>query len=368
MSEREYYTGIDQMRFAAALLVIAIHTSPLSSISAVGDLILTRSIARIAVPFFLMTTGFFTLSRYHRDNSGLRHFLKKTGMIYAAAMLLYLPLNIYNGYFEKPCLLPNILKDLVFDGTMYHLWYLPASMLGMVIAWRLVEKLDFSKGLAVAALLYLIGLFGDSYYGIAAGVPVIKDFYGLLFQLLDYTRNGVFFAPVFLMFGGYMAEKKPRLTQKQSLGGFALSLAAMTAEALLLHQNRLPRHDSMYLLLPLCMMFLFRTLLFVRGKEARGLRAATLVIYLIHPMIIVAVRAAGKADAPVGAAGREQPYSFCGGVRYVRSVRLCRGDTVAALRCKAKAHYINRACLYRTEPRKPCPQRCRITSGDAAGL
>ncbi len=294
MSEREYYTGIDQMRFAAALLVIAIHTSPLSSISAIGDLILTRSIARIAVPFFLMTTGFFTLSRYHRDNSGLRHFLKKTGMIYAAAMLLYLPLNIYNGYFEKPCLLPNILKDLVFDGTMYHLWYLPASMLGMVIAWRLVEKLDFSKGLAVAALLYLIGLFGDSYYGIAAGVPVIKDFYGLLFQLLDYTRNGVFFAPVFLMFGGYMAEKKPRLTQKQSLGGFALSLAAMTAEALLLHQNRLPRHDSMYLLLPLCMMFLFRTLLFVRGKEARGLRAATLVIYLIHPMIIVAVRAAAK--------------------------------------------------------------------------
>ena len=38
MSEREYYTGIDQMRFAAALLVIAIHTLPLSSISAVGDL------------------------------------------------------------------------------------------------------------------------------------------------------------------------------------------------------------------------------------------------------------------------------------------------------------------------------------------
>ena len=26
-------------------------------------------------------------------------------------------------------LLPNIVKDLVFDGTLYHLWYLPALLL-----------------------------------------------------------------------------------------------------------------------------------------------------------------------------------------------------------------------------------------------
>lgn len=46
------YTGIDYFRFIAALLIIAIHTSPLGSFSETGDFMLTRIIARVAVPFF----------------------------------------------------------------------------------------------------------------------------------------------------------------------------------------------------------------------------------------------------------------------------------------------------------------------------
>ena len=207
MKENEYYTGIDRARLAAAVLVIANHTSPLGGINSTADFLLAQCIARMAVPFFFMTTGYFTLSRYHRDNEKLRSFLKKTGMIYAAAVLFYLPLNLYNGYFSTPRLMPKLLKDLIFDGTIYHLWYLPASMLGMVIAWRLVEKLDYKRGLAAAAALYLVGIFGDSYYGAIAGLPGVRGFYDLLFQLFDYTRNGVFLAPVFLMLGGYIAEQ-----------------------------------------------------------------------------------------------------------------------------------------------------------------
>lgn len=62
-----------------------------------------------------------------------------------AAIAVYLPLNIYNGYFNQANLLPNMLKDLVFDGTLYHLWYLPASMLGMLIAWQLVQNLTIQR-------------------------------------------------------------------------------------------------------------------------------------------------------------------------------------------------------------------------------
>ena len=185
------------MRLAAAVLVITCHTSPLTGVSVVGDLILTRIVARVAIPFYFMATGLFTLSQYHCDNRRLKGFMKKIGTIYAAAVLLYLPLNIYQDYFNRPNLLPNLLRGLVFDGTVYHLWHLPAAMLG----------------LAVAAVLYLVGLFGDSYYGIVGRLPVVKKFYDLLFQLFDYTRNGIFFAPIFLMLGGYMAEQKPRLTK-----------------------------------------------------------------------------------------------------------------------------------------------------------
>ena len=157
-----------------------------------------------------------------------------------------------------------------------------------------MEKLDYPKGLAVAAALYLVGLFGDSYYGIVGRLPVVKKFYDLLFQLFNYTRNGIFFAPIFLMLGGYMAEQKPRLTKWWNWAGFAGSFVLMLTEGMLLHQYVIPRHDSMCLMLPICMVFLFRGLLRFRGREVRGLRTDARVIYLVHPMVIVTVRAAAK--------------------------------------------------------------------------
>ena len=71
MNKNKYYSGINWMRLIAAVLVITIHTSPLASYNTTGDFILTRVIARVAVPFFFMTTGYFTLSRYHYDNRKL---------------------------------------------------------------------------------------------------------------------------------------------------------------------------------------------------------------------------------------------------------------------------------------------------------
>ena len=44
---------LDLCRLAAALLVITIHTAPLSDVSAGADFFLTRILARVAVPYFL---------------------------------------------------------------------------------------------------------------------------------------------------------------------------------------------------------------------------------------------------------------------------------------------------------------------------
>ena len=289
MSRERYDTGIDWLRLAAAILVIAIHTSPLADFNETGDFILTRVLARIAVPFFFITSGYFLLSRYHDSDRKLRHFLKKTGWIYGASILLYLPLNFRNGYFSQSQLLPELLKDLIFDGTMYHLWYLPASMLGMLIAWKLVEKLDFSKGLVMALLLYLVGLFGDSYYVVVEKLPLLKAFYDRLFELFDYTRNGLFFAPVFLILGGFIADERRKLSSVEAGVGFLISLGLLLAEALILHRHGFQRHDSMYVFLLPAMYFLFHLVLLWKGRRIPLLRPASLVVYLIHPLVIAAV-------------------------------------------------------------------------------
>ncbi|MCM1568665.1 MAG: serine racemase VanT catalytic subunit [Roseburia sp.] len=294
MNENENYGGIDVFRMLAALLIIAIHTSPLASFTETGDLILTRIVARVAVPFFFMTSGFFLISRYTCDGERLRRFLKRTALFYGAGILFYLPVNLYNGYFKRDALLPNILKDIVFDGTLYHLWYLPASLLGGTVAWFLVKKLDYKRVTEAALGLYVLGLLGDSYYGITERIPGLRGLYELLFQLFDYTRNGLFFAPVFFVMGGFLAEHRYRDSPGKSMAGFFISLICLLSEGMLLHHFALPRHDSMYVFLLPCVFFLFYALLHFRGKRFENFRTASLIIYIIHPMVIVVLRLFAK--------------------------------------------------------------------------
>ncbi len=294
MNHTKYYKGIDIFRVVAAFLIIAIHTSPLSSYSQTGDFILTRIISRVAVPFFLMTSGFFLISKYNYNDDKLRAFVKKTVLIYAVSIVIYIPINIYNGYFAMDHLLPNIIKDLLFDGTLYHLWYLPASVIGAMLAWLFVKKTGFKKALMITSAFYVIGLFGDSYYGISEKLPLLKAFYGYVFQVSDYTRNGVFFAPVFFVLGGMIADKPFRTSLKKSLIGLLVSVLLLFSEGLLLHRLGVQRHDSMYILLLPCMYFLFHTLTFWKGHQRAFLRTATLVIYIIHPMMIVVIRLFAK--------------------------------------------------------------------------
>ena len=294
MAEKKSYAGIDCFRFIAALLIVAIHTSPLASFTETGDFILTRIIARVAVPFFLMTSGFFLISRYTYNTEKLGDFVKKTALIYGVAILIYIPINIYNGYFKMDNLLPNIVKDILFDGTLYHLWYLPASIIGAAIAWYLVKKLNYPKALIVASVLYLIGLFGDSYYGITEKISCLNSLYDYIFQVIDHTRNGIFFAPIFFIIGGFIADNRPQITFGKSIWGFAISFTLMFGEAFALHHFDLQRHDSMYVFLLPCMYFLFNAILHFKGKRFVTLRTASLIIYIIHPMMIVVIRLFSK--------------------------------------------------------------------------
>lgn len=294
MNRKEGYSGIDSFRLIAAFLVVAIHTSPLASFQATGDFILTRIFARVAVPFFFVTSGFFLISRYSPSAEKLLTFIKKTALLYGISILLYLPLNVYNGYFGMDNFLPNLIKDLIFNGTLYHLWYFPSSMLGAAIAWYLVKRVSYRGAFMITLLLYGIGLLGDSYYGIAEGFSGLKALFGQLFQVMDYTRNGFFFAPIFFLLGGYMADSRKRLLPVKSTLGLGVSLILMLSEALVLHYFKVQRHDSMYVFLLPVMYFLFQFLLpFKRGRKT-GLRTTALIIYILHPLFIVLIRLLAK--------------------------------------------------------------------------
>lgn len=317
------YGGLDRFRVAAALLVIAIHTSPLASVNETADFFLTRVLARIAVPFFLMVTGQFVVARFldssQEESFLLKKYLAKAALLYAACILLYLPLGIYAGHY-KDMTIGTALRMLAFDGTFYHLWYFPAAILGILLLYFMSRFLSLRLMTFVSAILYVIGLFGDSYYGIAQKAPVIESAYEFIFQISSHTRNGLFFAPLFLVMGAWAGVKAQRQestageafahqgeqewTSGEASGGhgellsdvlgFALSFAVMCGEAFLLRLYEYQRHDSMYLMLIPTMYFLYQCLLASRRPCGRILRTASAWIYILHPGCIVAVRAAAK--------------------------------------------------------------------------
>ena len=210
--------GVDRFRLAAALLVVAIHTSPLTSFSGTADFFLTRVIARVAVPFFFLVTGYFVLPRLARHPEALCKTWRKTALLYAGATALYLPLMIYKGDLSRPNVLWQEMRDVVFNGTFYHLWYLPALLLGLPLAAWLLRRLGERRALAAAGVLYLIGVLGDSWYGLTCLIPGGRAVYDLLFFWGDYTRNGLFFTPLFLLLGHALAVR-PRLAPRRAAAG-----------------------------------------------------------------------------------------------------------------------------------------------------
>ncbi len=329
---------IDYMKFIAAFLVVAIHVSPLSGINENGDFILTRIIARIAVPFFFMVSGYFVLPGSKKHNGRILKFLKKTSLLYLAAIILYLPINFYTGYF-KELKIGTVLRDIFFDGTFYHLWYLPAVILGILICLFLIRIAGEKAAFAVTVILYLAGLLGDSYYGLTRLSPVMAEIYDGVLQVFSYTRNGIFFAPVFLMLGcliknGEKTETKE--TKRNNTNGVIYGLTVlifflpMLAEGLLLHKYGWQRHDSMYILLAPLMYFFFIWILslsdqekYLEEKNGKAAESAekfrdetnggkmksgragreersgdmgnmAMIIYLIHPLVLILLRGISK--------------------------------------------------------------------------
>ncbi len=311
MHTRDNCGWLDRFRLIAAFLVIAIHTSPLASFSPEGDFFLTRVLARIAVPFFFMVTGQFVAAHFLEKEgspesgtqinnslfaqSYLLHCLRKTGILYIISIVLYLPIGIYAGHYQGLTVL-SLLRMVLFDGTFYHLWYFPACLLGILVVYLMSRFLKLKGMLAFSAILYVIGLSGDSYYGLIRKAPALETIYELLFQICSYTRNGLFFAPLFLTLGIWCGRASRRgITVHLAALGF--SFLAMTGEAFTLRRFSWQRHDSMYLALIPVMVSLYRILLCLpesSGKPQKLFRTAALWIYMLHPALIIMVRGGAK--------------------------------------------------------------------------
>ena len=281
MDTKRGYPYIDYFRVIAAVLVITIHMHPLEDINWTLDIFISHALARLAVPFFLTATGFF----FFQGNISL-HRLYRTILsilqLYGIAILCYLPLNIYRGYFSNNTV-RMLLHDFCFSGNMYHLWYLPASIMALSICYLLVKHFSIQGGLVICTLLYIIGLYGDSYYPQVVHIPFLGDLYEFIFMCFGTTRNGVFLAPIFIYIG-YLITKRGQMKYNRVL--FGVSLLLLMAESFYIHLRPILKTDNMYVFLPFVIYFFVSWLLQYRGSRNEMMQQTSVYMYILHPLFI----------------------------------------------------------------------------------
>lgn len=294
--EKKSYAVLDVMKFVSALLVIAIHCAPFIQINEDVNFIFVQVFARLAVPFFFITSGFLFFRKIDarkgwKDPSNvkqLKHYWLRILRVYAVWSVLYLPLLAYSWYqggFDASTLV-RLLRDFLFNGTYYHLWFLPALLLAIPFVYVLYTTCKKRTMLIVTLLLYIIGMLFNIYGSLLVDVPVVSTIVKGYESALVTTRNGIFFGPIFITLGIF-AKGFTKGNYRRPAGiAFLVSLFLLWGEASLLWYMGI-MHDlaSMYIMLIPCIFFLFIFLLGIHLRTYpvyKTMRKMSLLIYVSH--------------------------------------------------------------------------------------
>lgn len=294
--EKKQYPQLDIMKFISALLVVAIHCAPFIQLDEDVNFVFVQIIARLAVPFFFITSGFLFFrsidaSKGMRDPENiakLKHYWLRILRIYVIWSVLYLPLLVISwiqGGFDTGTLI-RLLRDFLCNGTYYHLWFLPALLLAIPLVYTLYLTCARRTLLMLSVCLYAIGMVMNIYGALLVDVPVLGSLYTSYTSVFVTTRNGLFFGPIFITLGIYAKEFCESNFKKQSFIAFVVSFAGLCFEAFFLRYLGI-MHDlvSMYVMLLPTLFFFFIFLLQISCKQRTSdvyLRNYSLLIYVSH--------------------------------------------------------------------------------------
>ncbi len=192
--------SIELARLVALLAVISLHANAFGLFGPdIHVAFAVDEMARFAVPLFFLISGY--LWRDGDIAAPVRPLLKlffrlALPFVFWAAFYsicdrfsLFYPRVFFGG-------IGSYLIAPVTGGIGFHLWFLPALGTGTALVWAGLHYLGMTRTLIVMFVLFLIGVILGAYI----------DLFGITLPVAAY-RNGLFFAPVFLLLGHLMRQR-----------------------------------------------------------------------------------------------------------------------------------------------------------------
>ncbi|WP_143883501.1 acyltransferase family protein [Chryseobacterium binzhouense] len=262
--------SIDVLKIILAFFVVFLHMNFLKESNPALSYVLVNGLFRVAVPVFLIITGFYF---FHIDDTKkLKKWLFRTFVLYIIWMAVY-----YSFWKSSE----NVLLTIIFG--YHHLWYLIGTFFSGIILYLLRKSpsaflLSIALGLFITG--YIIQVLGNLHY-------FDKENDSLLNNYLIY-RNFLFVCLPFLSIGFLIHKEKINLSQvKSSTLVVVLSCVLVIAEAYFNYNNI--SKESTDILLSL---FLISPVLFLYGQEkyikssSKILATLSTAIYFVHPFLM----------------------------------------------------------------------------------
>lgn len=293
MSTNQNYNILDITKFFMALLVVCIHIKILPNNEYVS-LIFTNVIARVAVPFFFVCSGFLFFKKQNSlTSSALIKMLKRLLVLFIGWTVFFGVVMLSTEYYyteERPFyrFYQFLLRHLILN-PYFHLWFLPALMIGLSTSWFFIKYNLKKTGFALAIILYIIGLLGDSYYNLSLQFNVLEPLVSKYYSFFTTTRNGLFFGfPIIFLF---LYLRKVQLSHKTNLFLSLFFFILLFLEFFLIKKNGWARDHNMYLSLIPFSKFFFDGILTLKIKLSKNaclfFREYSLGLYLIHPFWLI---------------------------------------------------------------------------------
>lgn len=296
-SGKEQFRGVDAVKFIMAVCVIILHTHPLEGINHTLNFITADVLGRVAVPFFFMATGFLLAQRkedgYFFEIDHVKKYVYRILKLYMIWTAIYLPVIIYKNIIDsgeglRYGILTSI-RDFIFVGSYGHLWYLPATAVGVVAVFFLTEKIGERWSGILLFFLFLTGLLAQSYYGLleiwTGREGLVWDALRLLKKIMVTSRNGIFFGSFFIYLGAWTARRyrEIHLDTWMIWFGAAISVMLLGCEEVWLQRLEFVREGDMYVMLvPSAFFLLMASLRISLKKDMVFWRKMSMNMYFIH--------------------------------------------------------------------------------------
>ena len=297
--ERKNYWALDIVKFICALTIISAHfASEWGSFPSVVDY--AFSIYIIAVPFFFACSGFLffvklnTIPTREGKFSYLWNYEKRILIMYGLWSAVYMIHVVASWAANESFGIKNVLNWLhmaIVLQTYSTIWFLPALAVGVAIAYFLVTRLSKGQMIALCAVLYVFGMFGQTYSFVFAGTPV-GTFYEWYLIVFKTTRNGVFNALPFI-YMGYLASGakiEPNKSNALKYGACAaVSFGLMIGESFILKMKFNVTGMDFGIFVAVFTYFLLMTALCIDLKERKifvWLRKLSILIFVSQRLFL----------------------------------------------------------------------------------